>query len=147
MRFVSHQIAIVAIISLMGCGGGSKPEVAEVEVFKDRDVQKLVQKDTSEMTVAELVTVYRVPGADDYAGPELAKRGDPAKRELVSLLKNAKTSAVDRASILQILHFYFDPSDVQDEIDRFVKNISDPVERKEVENTVLLLRQARRAAK
>lgn len=141
-------IICLVLVVVAGCSD-NQPESSGVQrdslpaMFNDSDLSKLLEKDTSAMTVPELVKVYKVPGADDFAGPELGSRGDAAKGELIALLDNPATADVDRVSIIQILYFFFDPSDIEEEIDKFVQGINDPAERETMENTVLILRQVR----
>jgi hypothetical protein len=140
MRFIFNLVSFATIACLVGCGE-TPSEVASIGNH-DAYVDSLLDKDTAAMTVSELVAVYQVKGADDYAGAELANRGEAARRELISLLNKPKTSIVDRISIVQILFLYFDPSEIQNEIDDSAKKIADPLEREEVIRTVSSYRQS-----
>jgi hypothetical protein len=140
MRIIFNVVSFATIACLAGCGD-TQSKVADTNDSDDAHVEHLLDKDTASMSVQELVAVYRVKGADDYAGVELANRGHAAKREIISLLNEPKTSIVDRVSSVQILYLYFDPSDVQHEIDASAKIISEPDEREEFTTVVSSLRQ------
>jgi hypothetical protein len=124
----------------VGCGT-KQSEVAYTSDYDEAKVEHLLDKDTAAMTVPELVAIYRVQGADDYAAAELANRGETARREIIALLNDPKTSIIDRLSSVQILYLYLDPSDIQSEIDASANIISDPDEREEFKTVVSSLRQ------
>jgi len=69
-------------------------------------------------SVRELVKMYqRGGGADDYAGPELQKRGDAARDELIRMLDATPTAKVandETVAIVRILEYEF-PSPLSSE--------------------------------
>lgn len=65
------------------------------------------EKQLSEMTVKELITIYRIPELDDYVGPEFDQRGVAALDDIAQLVDSDDLTIEDIEVIVQVLGLYF----------------------------------------
>jgi len=130
--------------SVLRLGGGLACIIAIMIVIRGGVMKP--RDDLSTKTVPQLVKLYNsAPGADDAVGPEFARRGDPARDELIRMLDaipqgQLRRNAETISTIATVLEYEFPSQASSDALERFRAGVTDPVMQGELRMTSAMLR-------